>query len=470
VKISRRNALRGIAGFAALPIQYRSAVWAQPTASAASTHLGNPIVPGVGLCDPHVRIFNNSAYLYATHDANPSNDSFVMNDWWVWHSEDLANWELVSTLLPKQTYWGKPMSDCWATDAISASGQYFFYFSRGSEEIGVVQGNSPAGPWHDPLCAPLIAAGSTPTTARDPGIFQEQDGQTYIVFGVWNFYIAKLADSMIALAEKPRKVIIDQNCGPYGLGKTDDKPYLHKRNGIYYLSWGCYYATSNDVYGPYVYKGSVIDAAHTGSPFGDTSSQPKRNYDQLTYDRHGSFFEFRGQWYFTCNDQASPETQMYFRDSIISYVRYRNNGDIAPIVIDADGVAGYSAVSRIVPAANFHSGMHAVIAESLDGSFDVRGLGTSSLLTYPNIRDFGTAAGISLHVSCVAPRGGVIEVHSYPNPGRILATVVVQPTGGPEEYRTIRATLHHDSRTSGVELRFRTQEEGSLRLKWFQID
>jgi hypothetical protein len=161
---------------------------------------------------------------------------------------------------------------------------------------------------------------------------------------------------------------------------------------------------------------------------------------------------------------------MYFRNSIISYVQYKNNGDIAPIVIDADGVAGYSAISRIVAAANFHSGVHAVIEESLDGSFDVRGLGTSSLLTYPNIRDFGTAAGISLHVSCVASRGGVIEVHSYPNPGRALATVVVQPTGGPEEYRTIRATLHHHSRTSGVELRFRTQEEGTLRLKWFQID
>jgi hypothetical protein len=64
---------------------------------------------------------------------------------------------------------------------------------------------------------------------------------------------------------------------------------------------------------------------------------------------------------------------MYFRNSIISYVQYKNNGDIAPIVIDADGVAGYSAISRIVAAANFHSGVHAVIEESLDGSFDVWG-------------------------------------------------------------------------------------------------
>ena len=470
MKISRRNALRGIAAFAALPIQLRPTAWAQPTAVSIRKHLGNPIVTGVGLCDPHVRIFNNSAYLYATHDASPSNASFVMNDWWIWRSEDLAKWELVSTLLPEQTYWGRPMSDCWATDAISALGQYYFYFSRGSEEIGVVQSDSPAGLWHDPLGKPLIEKGSTPTIARDPGIFQEQDGQTYIVFGVWTFYIAKLADSMIALAEKPRQVVIDQNDGPYGPGKTDDKPYIHKRNGIYYLSWGCYYAISNDIYGPYVYRGSVIDAAHTSSPFGDTTSDPKKDHNELTYDRHGSFFEFRGQWYFACNDQLSPKTQMYFRDSILSYVKYKNNGDIAPIVIDVDGVAGYSAISQIVPAANFHSGLHAVIAESLDGSFDVRGLGITSVLTYPNIRGFQSAAGILLHVSCVASRGGVIEVHSYPNTGRILATVVVHPTGDPEQYHTIRATLHHHNRTSGVELRFRVQEEETLRLKWFQID
>ena len=35
---------------------------------------------------------------------------------------------------------------------------------------------------------------------------------------------------------------------------------------------------------------------------------------------------------------------------------------------------------------------------------------------------------------------------------------------------SIQATLNHYSKRSGVELRFRTHEEGSLRLKWFQID
>ena len=34
--------------------------------------------------------------------------------------------------------------------------------------------------------------------------------------------------------------------GPYGPGKADDKPFLHKnaQTATYYLSWGCFYATS----------------------------------------------------------------------------------------------------------------------------------------------------------------------------------------------------------------------------------
>ena len=53
---------------------------------------------------------------------------------------------------------------------------------------------------------------------------------------------------MISLAEKPKKIKIDNPRGPYnldGLNKenpTDDKPYIHKYRGKFYLSWGCFYA------------------------------------------------------------------------------------------------------------------------------------------------------------------------------------------------------------------------------------
>lgn len=49
---------------------------------------GNPIVVGRGLCGLHARVYDNQVYIYATHDAVPSSDRFVMNDWWVWRSRN----------------------------------------------------------------------------------------------------------------------------------------------------------------------------------------------------------------------------------------------------------------------------------------------------------------------------------------------------------------------------------------------
>jgi arabinoxylan arabinofuranohydrolase len=128
------------------------------------------------LCDPHARVYDNEVYIYATHDAVPGGDRFVMNNWWVWRSRNLRDWECVSILTPEDTYWGRPWNECWATDGMMRNDRYYFYFSRGPQEIGVVVSESAHGPWKDPLKKPLIPQGATPTAARDPGILQEEDG------------------------------------------------------------------------------------------------------------------------------------------------------------------------------------------------------------------------------------------------------------------------------------------------------
>lgn len=161
----------------------------------------NPIVPEMGLNDPHVRIFNDKAYVYATHDKSAENERFIMEDWWVWSSTDLVNWELESVLDPADTYIGEGFTGAWATDAAYRNGKYYWYFSERNEQTGVVVGNSPVGPWQDPLGEPLLGEDLTPTHEYDPSII-EYEGIHYIVFGVWDFYIARLNDDMISLAEE----------------------------------------------------------------------------------------------------------------------------------------------------------------------------------------------------------------------------------------------------------------------------
>ena len=116
------------------------------SALSTSVFAENPIVPAVGLNDPHVHIFNDKAYVYATHDKSSENERFIMEDWWIWSSTDLVSWKLESVLDPADTYIGAGFQSAWATDAAYRDGKYYWYFSELNEQTGVVVGKSPVGP------------------------------------------------------------------------------------------------------------------------------------------------------------------------------------------------------------------------------------------------------------------------------------------------------------------------------------
>ena len=173
-------------------------------------------------------------------------------------------------------------------------------------------GPTPAGPWRDPLGAPLLPKSlgeslKPPTNIRDPGVLNDVDtGKQYIVFGACSgakqpddgcYYLAELNEDMVSY-QPPRHIHIANAMGPYGPGKADDKPFIHKRGQIYYLSWGCFYGISSaSPYGPYQYMGSVLDTRFISPEFriGNESQQPWYTREDYS-DRHGSFVELHGQW------------------------------------------------------------------------------------------------------------------------------------------------------------------------------
>ena len=418
----------------------------------------NPIVEGVGLCDPKVRIYDNHAYLYATHDAVPGSNRFVMRDWWVWTSDDLVHWKQVSTLKPEQTYYKKPSNDCWATDAVRHNGKYYFYFSRGRSELGVVVGDSPAGPWRDPLGKPFIAEHSTPTVARDPGILQKPDGTTYVVFGLFNYCIARLNDDMISLAEKPRKLVVSPMMGPMGPGKLDDKPFLFERDGRYYLSWGCYYAMSDNLYGPYTYVDTIIHKDLVEPIF-------QKGLDQ---DRHGSFFQLYNQWYFICNDQSWPGACAHYRDSVIGYIHFRDNGEIEPMYLNRIGVGQYDA-RNVIEAENYFRGEGVVQRESPDGGFEVQNIHDGTVLVYPNVMNLPKNAKISFRFANGNDDCGTIEIHSGSAGGPLLGQCKIPRTRNWEKYKTVSCHLKNCPGTLDLYLVFHGQTNDLLHLNWFRL-
>ncbi len=92
----------------------------------------NPIILNQGANDPHIRVIDGKAYLSASHDKSINNEKFIMEDWWLWSSDDLVNWDLESVLKPEDTYIGRPFSSCWATDIAKRNSKFYWYFSEGN--------------------------------------------------------------------------------------------------------------------------------------------------------------------------------------------------------------------------------------------------------------------------------------------------------------------------------------------------
>ncbi len=420
----------------------------------------NPIVKNIGLCDPQVRVYNDHVWLYATHDASAENTYFEMHDWWIWSSSDLVNWKYESTLDPRETYYKAPSINCWATDAMCRNGKYYFYFSMGPTDIGVVTGDSPAGPWKDPIKKALIPSTMTPVRERDPGILMDDSGIAYIVFGSGDFYIARLNDDMVSLAEEPRKMILDHKQGAYGMGTLDDKSFIHKYKGKYYLSWGCYYAMSEHVYGPYVYKGCFFSPDRLSPEF----RKPDIRFD---VGRHGSFFELHNQWYFICGDRSTPGSTPYYRNSVIGYVHYRENGEIEPVYIDTTGVGRYNAASTRIQAENYFKAADVKKQEFAEGEFDIRDIRHGSYLVYPNVMNLQSAGKICFHAASGNPAGGTIEVRKDGPEGELLGKCKIFNTGDWSTYRTFECEFKNSSPKTGICLVFIGGTEEFIRLDWF---
>ena len=266
----------------------------------AANELRNPLIDEPGMADPHVLVLDDdTCYLYTGHDVGVGVSDWVMPDWQIYRSKTLRDWELVGTIRPEASYMGKGNTSCWAGDIVARNGKYYWYFSNRKASTGVMVADRPEGPFQDALGEPLV-------DSFDPTVFIDDDGTPYLIYGEVDYKIARLKDSMVELAEAPRLIEINRKCT---FPKTD-KNSLHKRNGLYYLGCSGYYAVSEELYGPYLYRGLV------GTGWGLESSFA-----------HGDFFQWQGQWYHVwCKYRNRDHDRI--RDCFIAPVRFGSDGSM----------------------------------------------------------------------------------------------------------------------------------------------
>lgn len=403
----------------------------------------NPIIGGCGVCDPHIHIFEEKAYLFASHDRAKDNNTWLMDDWQIWSSENLTSWQYESTVRPEEMYIGA-CDRCWAVDAAEKGGKYYYYFSNGNKEVGVAAAEHPYGPYRDMLGGPLLDENLTESRQYDPTVFVDpDDAKAYLIWGCTQgngYYIAQLQENMISLAEKPRSILID------GKPARDDKSFLHKKNGIYYLSWGSFYAMSDCIYGPYRYGGSL----------------------GISED-HGSFFSWNGQDFcaFTIFDPSN-----YFRATGLCYIHYKDDGTMmADQMIAEYGVGQYDSNWNKIRPEWFMSGKNVRKVESFWGGFDIAGITEESELYYPNI--YGTGDKKKIHF-LVASKAENARIEMWDDKlKKKIGECPIKNTGGYENcgYQVFSCALNILIGEEKINLRLRFRDCGRdlIRIHWFRF-
>src|SRR5215831_20003779 len=133
------------------------------TIGAFAAFADNPIVQTSYTADPAPMLYDGRLYLYTSHDEDVTlNNFFTMNDWRLYSTVDMVNWTDHGSPAGYKNYsWGT--GDAWAVQCVPRNGKFYLYTpinnSTGSK-IGVLVGNSPTGPFTDPLGKALVSTGT----------------------------------------------------------------------------------------------------------------------------------------------------------------------------------------------------------------------------------------------------------------------------------------------------------------------
>jgi hypothetical protein len=315
--------------------------------------LTRPLVTHIYTADPSAHVFDNTIYIYPSHDietGSPENDNgdhFDMKDYHVLSMKSVGDSVKDNgvALDIKDVPWAK--RQMWAPDAAFSNGKYYLYFPAKDKNdvfrIGVAVSSSPVGPFKAEA-NPIAGSFSI-----DPAVFTDSDGNHYMYFGgIWggqlqrwrtgkydslgkepgasepaiSAKVAKLNADMISFAESPRDVVIlDEKGNPLLAGDNKrrffEASWMHKHNGKYYFSYSTgdthfiSYAVGDSPYGPFTYKGVILNPVQG-------------------WTNHQSIVEMDGKtWLFYHDTELSGKTHL--RNIKVTELKYRPDGTIETI-------------------------------------------------------------------------------------------------------------------------------------------
>lgn len=313
---------------------------------------GNPVLPWGGSADPAVLVVGDTMWLYPTRDHQPGMKNFRMENYRAYSSKDLMNWTDHGVILDGATdlTWCHNPHNHHAATMIEYGGKFWFYFFfpnnapekggvRGTE-VGVVVGDTPLGPFKDPLNRPLIEPTYVPDMHNaTPTPLVDRDGKLYLFWG------------------NSGKTMVEPMAGPADLGAPDfrelDPPppaysegvWVFRRENRYYFTYsagsgfnpqGVYYGISDKPMGPYTWNDVLMNV-----------------HNRQTH--HHAMAEFHGQWYMFYHWDNVEGLDRKFRQTAIEHMFFNDDGTIALCIPTLAGVGPFPA-DRWIEAVKFAQG------------------------------------------------------------------------------------------------------------------
>lgn len=300
----------------------------------------NPIITKEFTADPAPFVYKNKVYIYAGQDEGDGR-GYRMPRWRIYSSTDMVNWkDEGSPMQPSDFKWSSGSPDAWAAHMIEKNGKFYWFITcehrNGGKAIGVAVGNSPTGPFKDAIGKALITPDMTTKKRNhgwediDPAVITDDDGVSYIFWGNETCYWAKLKPNMIEL-DGPINMVPKDEVG----GRYTEAPWVHKHNGIYYLSYAygfpekTAYSVSKSITGPWKFMGLLAEGAQNCNTMhqGIITFKGKDYFvyhsGMVQYDHDGGNFNPGGS---------------YLRSVCIDYLYYNEDGSIKRVIQTTEGV------------------------------------------------------------------------------------------------------------------------------------
>ncbi len=311
-------------------------VFAMLTTTAQAQHRidgnHNPVIEG-WYADPEGIVFGDEYWIYPTYSA-PYDEQVFMD---AFSSKNLVTWQKHAQIIDTSSVkWARRAM--WAPAIVEKDGKYFLFFAANDIQnntetggIGIGISDSPEGPFKDYLGKPLLDKFHNGAQPIDQFVFQDKDGQYYMIYGGWrhcNIVMLK-EDFTNFLPFEDGTVFKEITPDGYVEG-----PFMFIRNGKYYFMWSeggwtgpdysVAYAIADSPFGPFERIGKVL----------------KQDPDVATGAGHHSVIHIPGtdDYYIVYHRRPLGETDGNHRVTCIDRMYFDEDGRIKPVNITFEGV------------------------------------------------------------------------------------------------------------------------------------